>query len=315
MNEKWKSILIYDKRERRGIISLSIVIIIGCLTLYAMPYFIRPDLEPSKNLEDLLFELEVPLEVQEKAIKTNWPKSKKKYKPFPKKEKYKKPRKVKTSKPIYPPIAPFDFDPNTVSKADLKKMKLAPFLAERIDNYRNKGGRFYKNEDIQKIYGMTDSIYAILQPYIKIKPTQKLDKPKEALATIRFYDINSATADELKSLKGIGDVLSKRIIKFRDALGGFHQISQLKETYGLADSTYKHIEQFLTVQAPIKRINVNTVDIDTLKKHQYIRYKLAKIIINYRHQHGEFTSLEELKNIKILDSEDYDKISPYLSVN
>ena len=239
-----------------------------------------------------------------------------KSKSYDKKPYSKKPYDKASYKKWSPELKPFDFDPNTISKDDLLKMNVSYAIINTLDKYRNKGGQFKSKKDLQKIYTMTDSIYQILEPYIQLpdqvaKPIYS--KPK-SLTTISFYDINTATAEELQGLKGIGPVLSGRIIKFRDKLGGFHAIDQIKSTYGLEDSVYQNILPFLQLSKTINQINVNTADFDGLNSHPYISFQLAKIIIKYRDQHGTFTDLKELQNIKILSSEKYNEIEPYLKL-
>ncbi len=223
----------------------------------------------------------------------------------------------KSYKKWSPELKPFDFNPNTISKDELLKMNVSYAIINTLDKYRNKGGQFKTKKDLKKIYTMTDSIYQILQPFIQLPESvakSTFTKPK-SISTISFYDINTATAEELQGLKGIGPVLSKRIIKFRDKLGGFHSIDQIKSTYGLEDSVYQNILPFLQLSKTITEININKADFNELNSHPYISFQLAKVIINYRDQHGQFTDVNELQNIKILSAEKFKEIEPYLSVN
>lgn len=128
-------------------------------------------------------------------------------------------------------------------------------------------------------------------------------------------NINTATAEEFEKLRGIGAVLGARIVKFRGILGGFAAKEQLKEVYGLPDSTYQAIKQQLIVdKSRIAKIDLNTADYKALKAHPYIKADNAKMIEAYRKQHGAFKDLAELKAIVASDSI-YKKMVPYLKLN
>jgi competence ComEA-like helix-hairpin-helix protein len=98
-------------------------------------------------------------------------------------------------------------------------------------------------------------------------------------------------------------------------LGGFYSIDQVGETFGLPDSTFQKIKQYLTIQnQTIKKININSANVEELKTHPYIRYNLANPIVAYRSAHGSFSSIEDLKKIMIITEEVYQRISPYLTL-
>ena len=152
----------------------------------------------------------------------------------------------------------FYFDPNTLDEAGWKKIGLRDKTIQTIINYRNKGGHFNEAEDIRKIYGLKKEEADALIPYIKIKdggrPQKEVEKNEEQnklqiqpTKSFKKIDINSATAEDFKSLPGIGDVLSIRIIKFRNAIHGFKSVEDIKRTYGLSDSTYNLILPYLTI--------------------------------------------------------------------
>ena len=102
-------------------------------------------------------------------------------------------------------------------------------------------------------------------------------------------DINTADTSAFISLPGIGSKLAARIVNFRDKLGGFYSIDQVGETFGLPDSTFQKIKQYLKLEnTSIKKININTATVDELKAHPYIKYSVANPIIAYRNEHGPF---------------------------
>ena len=233
----------------------------------------------------------------------------------------------------------FTFDPNTASLENLLALGIRDYLAERIIKFRSKGGKFYKKEDLLKIYGFKESTYQDLEPYIQIKLNPKTyTKTKESfdkdgndviakraeetvsteiLKPIEPQKININTADttQLKSIYGVGSVLANRMVKFRDNLGGFHSLKQLEEVYGLKPETIKEILEKAEEpnQADIQKIKVNQLDEKGLQKHPYISWKEAKFIVKYREQHGPYKSIEGLADIKVFDEAFIKKIAPYIS--
>ena len=143
------------------------------------------------------------------------------------------------------------------------------------------------------------------------KTFQKYEK-KEPVS----IDINTATAEDWKQLRGSGPSFSNRIIKYRDLLGGFTNPLQLKEVYGLDAILYVEIQDFLRNESPetIKTININLADELTLKKHPYIDAKLAKSIVKRRIKRGDYQTIDEIQKIGGLDNALFQKLSPYLNV-
>lgn len=226
----------------------------------------------------------------------------------------------------------YTFDPNTATIDQLQELGIPRFLAFRIQNYRNKGGKFKKKEDLSKIYDFPSSLYERLAPYVSLSGEtpapgslseantgqEKLPLPAEIKAygrpTIAPFDINTSDTAQLASLRGIGSKLSLRIVKFRDALGGFHSVEQYPEVFGLDSLALSELRRYARVQSSPEKININTASADDLYRHPYLRNrKLNEVIIRYREQHGPFTSAESLKAIRILDESTLRKITPYLA--
>jgi competence ComEA-like helix-hairpin-helix protein len=120
----------------------------------------------------------------------------------------------------------------------------------------------------------------------------------------------------LRNVYGIGVKLASRVVKFRDALGGFVREEQLYEVYGLDSSVVERALRLFYIDENFvpKQLNINAVSDSTLTAHPYLGRKEARAIVTYRFQHGEFTGLEDLRNILGLDAETIEKIRPYLSV-
>jgi DNA uptake protein ComE-like DNA-binding protein len=127
--------------------------------------------------------------------------------------------------------------------------------------------------------------------------------------------INSADSSAWEALPGIGPTLAARLIRFREKLGGFYSIAQVAETYGLPDSTFKKIQASLRLDSSsLKKLNINQMDEKSLGQHPYIRYKLARLIVQYRSNHGPFSHPEDLYNIPLVDDSIYRKLEKYISL-
>lgn len=217
----------------------------------------------------------------------------------------------------------FPFDPNKATQEELISLGFTKTLATRIENYRAKGGEFRVKKDLLRLYGMDSSLYTQLHPYVLLPESQvKSEKfVSEKLSTVKTEkiktDLNKADTAALKKIYGVGEKLSLRIINYRNSLGGFINISQLGEVYGLDSIVVGRILQgfFIPDEVTPGKININTASEEVLAKHPYIKYKNAKAIVAYRYQHKSFATLEELLNIKIIDQAAFEKMRPYLSVS
>lgn len=161
------------------------------------------------------------------------------------------------------------------------------------------------------------TVYFPKKQYTKTvsKPKKSFEERKKEIEEIKpivLSDLNSASAEELQKIKGIGPSYSERIVKYRDLLGGFSEEDQLAEVYGLEeDVVSKLLEQF-SIQSEVKKIPINSDSLKILAKHPYISYDMAKIILNYRKAHGDFEKLEDLMKIKTIDENIFLRLKPYL---
>lgn len=315
---KWvKEYFTFSQKERRAVIILAI-----CATLFALlptmfPFLVKNDLQLVNNPE-----VEKEL-AQLKTIPGNTDQNlgdESSDQLFQPKTNFSKTQEWKGSL--------FYFDPNTASENDWQKLGLRDKTIKTILNYRSKGGKFRRAEDLGKIYGLHEDELQRLLPYVKIagagpsfendNHTAVITSPAKnsfSKTTAAVIDINSADTTELKRLNGIGSKLSQRIINFRSKLGGFVSVEQVAETYGLPDSTFQKIKEQLKVNpSAIKKIDINSASLDELKAHPYIRFAIANAIIQYRNEHGRFQTVSELQKLGAIDETVFRKISPYLTV-
>lgn len=211
----------------------------------------------------------------------------------------------------------FQFNPNSCSKMDFEKLGLNKRVINTIMNFREKV-EFKKPEDFKKIYGLSEEKFNELLPYLNLPtplaiPKKVYEKPVYAKKEKKIIDVNNASEEEWQEISGIGPTFSKRIVKFRGKLGGFHSIDQVAETFGMSDSTFQVIKPYLKIEKNLSKININEVELEELRSHPYLKWKHAKVLINYRNHHGPYGGKEDLKKVKILKEEQLEKILPYIS--
>ena len=226
------------------------------------------------------------------------------------------------------------FDPNTADSSTLVHLGFKPWQAKNLLKYRAKGGRYRKPEDLKRLYGMTDSMYQILQPYIQIVRTEVDSLRMDSMGrdslwrdTTRYDSmpkwqhvkkdtiLNLRTADttELKMIRGVGSYRAKQIVRYRDALGGFVRVEQLREVEGMelvADSVLKH---FVLDSANVKQLNVNSMGVRQLSRHPYLRFEDAKAIYELRRRKIKLDSIEQLYELETMSEETIKKVAPYLN--
>ena len=144
----------------------------------------------------------------------------------------------------------------------------------------------------------------------------KLGELSALLTEECVIELNTADTAELQRLWGIGPVLSARIVRYRDLLGGFTRKEQLREVYGLADSVYDRIAPRVTVDTTrLQHLDINTATYGQLLRHPYLDKHQVAAIVRLREKQGAFQSLDDLHQIPIIEQETYTKITPYLSCN
>lgn len=228
-----------------------------------------------------------------------------------------------TKVPKQKKITPFSFNPNEANKATFLSLGLSPKVVQTILNYRKSGAKFRRKEDFQKIYGLTNKEYLTLAPFIEIPKkistiTKKTFIPKnipqnfKGVTSIKI-DINRSSIEDWKQFKGIGEITAKRIVNFRDKLGGFTSIHQLKSTYNVADSVIDKIAAQLIISPIPNKMAINTISAESLQLHPYVSRKQAYLIVNYRTNHGNYEQIGDLEKVKALSSAFIQRIAPYLN--
>ena len=229
-----------------------------------------------------------------------------------------------------------NFDPNRVEYNQLIELGVPMDISANWIKYINKGGKFLDKHDVMKIFGMTETLFNKLDTNMIISKTDNHSKnriekepdldPKikpESKAVSEIFtskkndkptyrcDLNIVDSAGLVQLKGIGPVFASRIIKYRNLLGGYCSIMQLKEIYGMRDENYTAISQFFAVDSlHLSKLNINFSTVKELGRHPYIGFRSAKKIIKLRDDKGKINSADELRSLLSPDS--LVRLSPYL---
>ena len=216
------------------------------------------------------------------------------------------------------------FDPNTADSATLVHLGFKPWQAKNILKYRAKGGRYRNAEDLKRLYGMTDSMFQDLTPYICI-PHAEMDTadvdsarvdslPKWPVKKDTVLNLRTADTTELKMIRGIGSYRARQIVRYREQLGGFARVEQVMEANGMQQLDYDSVKQYFSLDSVVvKQMNVNTIGVKRLSTHPYLRFEQAKAIYELRRRKIHLDSIQQLQELDCLSHETLEKIAPYLN--
>lgn len=212
------------------------------------------------------------------------------------------------------------FDPNTADSALLVTVGLQPWMAKNLIRYRAAGKVFRQPEDLRSLYGMNDTLYATLEPYIQIDAAKWHDSSGVSRDSVRverivkrdtILELNTADTAELQLLRGVGRYTAIQIIRYRQALGGYYSVNQLYEIKELpkqrVDSIAAHLFADTSLITPIA---VNRASVKQLQRHPYISYKQAEQIYDLRRRKIQLHSIDELSGL--FTDDEQQRLTPYL---
>jgi competence protein ComEA len=227
-------------------------------------------------------------------------------------------------KSIYHRKEKFYFDPNNLPEDKWVRLGLSPAQARSVKKFEAAGGKFRYRQDVKKLIVVSPELYIELEPYIAL-PDEK--QPGEITVasnsggapllprTPQIIELNAADTLALVKLEGIGPVFARRIVAYRQKLGGFHSSGQLLEVFGFDQERLDLVaSRIKTDSTYIRKINVNTAGADELRRHPYFTPVLAKALVNYRNAHGPFKSLPDVMRCQLFSPELYRKLVPYLTL-
>jgi len=220
----------------------------------------------------------------------------------------------------------FAFDPNTADSTMLLRLGLQPWQVRNIYKYRLRGGVFRKPSDFARVYGLTVGHYRALEPYIRISPEfqpaatlyeNEVRENRDSNAMkypvkIQLPEcivLNTADTSELKRVPGIGSAYARAIVNYRERLGGYYSVDQLYDIEELPKSCVSYFK----ISSPVlRKMNINKLTLNQLRRHPYINFYQAKAIVDYRRLHGPLTSIYELRLNKDFPPEAIERLVPYL---
>jgi DNA uptake protein ComE-like DNA-binding protein len=126
----------------------------------------------------------------------------------------------------------------------------------------------------------------------------------------KFVDLNTADTTELMKIPGIGPVRARRIVEYRHALGGYHTIRQVHESYDLPEE----LGDWVHISTPkVKKLSINKVTLSQLRAHPYLTFYQARAIIELRKREGTIRSVRQLLFLDEFSEADISRLEPYLS--
>ena len=292
----WRDWFTFSRQDRRAILLLAVLIVIAMFLLWTKPLWYDKEIGEVYTPDSLLQVLaELPQE--DSGIRQS---------------------------PSY-------FNPNTADSLELLSVGLSPYVVRNILRYRRAGGVFRQPDDLARIYGLHDSVFVHISPYITIPttshPSTGTISPSISSDTTRhehpyaeymrskykpgkFVDLNTADTIELMKIPGIGPVRAKHIVEYRRALGGFHSIAQVHEAYDLPE----HLGDWVHIGNPrVKELPINKVSLSQLRTHPYLTFYQARAIVELRKREGNIRSVRQLLFLKEFTEADIARLTPYLS--
>jgi competence protein ComEA len=292
----------FSRKERTGIISLLCIIFLLIIIGKLIPVFFHSD-----NPDISEWEAEVNSYLAKKEIKNS----------------------------IVAAVHPVVFNPNKVDSLSLADMGLPSRVVVNWVRYLEKGGRFRNKEEVKKIFGMTPGLLVQLDSFMVfnkvtdtgVKDTADVSRIKSNIGILHdtilrqnnskaekeriLQELNSTDSLHLLEISGIGPVFASRIIRYRNLLGGYYAVSQLKEVYGMREENLAAVSQYLTVdKSKLKTIVINFSTVKELGRHPYIGYKTARNILRLKDKIGKFSSPDDLSSV--VSSDSLTRLIPYL---
>lgn len=310
MDSNWKNFFEFSKRERIGV---AIFLVLGG-TLVIVPRYwyekyppLAEEKEWRKWMQQIPGDSQVNLETETYSAATGSPTG------VMEKEIHLRP-----------------FDPHLQTEESWVAMGIPIRTARTIMRYVQKGGRFRQAGDIRKIWGIREEDVQRLLPFVRLpqqvvggQSTSEIQQNnrnefRQRVESMQpaVIDINTADSASWTALPGIGAVLSRRIVRYREMRGGFQSIQDLRKVYGLSDSVYQQILPFLRIsqaQASTTEVAVDTAFLNRAPVKQLmirlsISYEIARSIVSYRQQYGPFQQVEDLKKIAFIHDSLYRQI-------
>lgn len=230
------------------------------------------------------------------------------------------------------------FDPNTVDSLTLIGFGLKPWKVKNFLHYRASGRVFRSAEDLGNTYGWTAEDVERVRGYVRVGKeyekgkrlfggTEKLQPKREEreewkrkeektehasnkFHTLTKVDINTADTATLRRIPGVGAKISEAIVRYRERLGGFYSVEQLREMKIVSPELLEWME--VSSSSNIQKINLNKSSFQALNSHPYISYDQTKALLQYIRLYGKVKDEQALLETGIFTQEEVERLKPYL---
>jgi competence protein ComEA len=215
----------------------------------------------------------------------------------------------------------FPFNINSIDSVGMRTLGLSDRSISGLLRFRNKGGQIRDVAAFEKLFSLTDAEKDRLRPWLRFEgeapsePNSFSTDVRKAPTTWQAIALNQADSLSLLEVPGIGPAFAGRIVRYRERLGGFSQLQQLREVYGIDSVRYEALAPLFQLDSTsLKPLYLNQAEELQLAGHPYIGKVLARRLVAYREQHGPFKKPEDLLRIHGLDSLRFQKLLPYLQL-
>ena len=235
-------------------------------------------------------------------------------------------------------------DINKASAIDFLKLEgIGPVLSERIVRYRQSINGFKTIDDVSKVYGLSYESFKNIKSFLTITEKQNagsevfikktgFNKSQKKIKTQIEVDINKADSLTLSTLKGIGPKLSQRIVKYREMIGGFDSLQDLKKVYGITEDLFLELGPSIiisnrdsignivkegnrdSVHFPDLDLDLNTATASELEQIKGIGPFFSNAIIELRSNLGGYAQMDQLKSLYNLEPSTYQEITRNVSI-
>ncbi len=218
----------------------------------------------------------------------------------------------------------YPFNPNFITDYKAYKLGMTVVEIDRLVAFRKNNKFVNSPKEFQKVTKVSDSLLKAISPYFKFPdwvnnkkqfPDRiKYEKFASKINKISIIDINQATETDLIKINGIGEVISSRILTFKESLGGFVSMEQMQDIWGLSPDVIEKLNLHFKILSPpiLKKIDINNATLKELSAFPYFRYPIPKNIVIYRSMNGDLKNFEDLTKIKGLSIDKAKIIALYL---
>jgi len=307
----WKDYFFFSKAHKSGIVVLLVLVILTALINFMLPmFFQKPEHNPDIAFAEEIEEFKRGLQSRDSLRRVE-------------QERLQAERRAQsasnrreTQQQTY---TLFPFDPNTADSAAFVRLGIRPNTARTIERFRERGGVFRVPEDFRRIFGISDEQFEKLAPYIAIRRVEEL-QPEVQVAVIEeetpveilMVELNTADTTELMQIRGVGRFFAREIVRYRQELGGFVSVEQLRNIRNMREESYERIAPFFTVDTTkINKIRVNTASVEFMRRHPYVNFQQARAVFELRRAVGKLNSINDLARLSEFSDEDRRRLEPY----